>query len=243
MTNTIETMLAHRSVRKFADEIIEREVIEEAVRAAQQASTSSNIQAYSCLWVRDSGKRKSLAGLCGGQAQVEEAGAFLVICGDQRRHRVIAERAEKPFHANMETFVLAAVDAALFAQSLALAFESLGYGICFIGGLRLALPEVDRLLDVPSGVLPFYGLCVGRAAHNPGQRPRLSLDAILCEERFPSREELDDQIDRYDEVMRDYYEERANPGHDWSGGISRKFEAARRPDLASYYRSKGAAFE
>ena len=35
-----------------------------------------------------------------------------------------------------EDFIVATVDASLFAQNLALAAESLGYGICYIGGIR-----------------------------------------------------------------------------------------------------------
>ena len=243
MTDTIDTMIAHRTVRKFTDEVLERDVIEKAVRAAQFASTSSNVQAYSCLWVRDTAKRAALVELTGGQPQVAQAGAFFVISGDQRRHRAVARRADSTYSANLETFLLCAVDAALFAQNLVLAFESLGYGICYIGGLREALPKVDQLLEVPAYVFPFYGLCVGRPADDPGQRPRLPLDAVLLEDCFPSASEVEEQVERYDSVMREYYSARGSSGHNWSGGIVAKFRDARRSELAEYYRSKGARLE
>jgi FMN reductase (NADPH) len=243
MNETIETIAAHRSIRRFEPSPLPREVVRAAVEAAQQASTSSNVQAYSCLWVRDAGKRAALAELCGDQSQVERAGAFFVVAGDLRRHRAVADAKGVPCRANLETFLLAAVDASLFAQNLALAFESTGHGVCFIGGLRLALPEVDRLLEIPDGVLPFYGLCAGKPAEDPGRRPRLPLDAVLFEDRYPSREEVERGIAAYDETMAAYYERRGKPGHDWSGGIARKFAERRRDHLADYYASKGARLD
>lgn len=63
MNNVIETMLNHRSVRKFKDEELTKEQITTIVEAAQSASTSSFIQAYSIIGITDKEKRKSLPSL------------------------------------------------------------------------------------------------------------------------------------------------------------------------------------
>jgi len=239
--NPVQALMArHRSIRRFAPEELDGGTLRRAVEAAQMAASSSNIQAYSLLHIRDAGKRERLAELCGAQAMVATAGAFLVVCGDARRHRLLAERTGRAFVANLETFLLAVVDASLFAQNLALALESEGLGICFVGGLRTRLPEADRVLAIPDDVFPLFGLCVGVPAEEPAPRPRLPVEAILFDERYPGDEELLARIARYDETMSAYYARRGKRGYDWSGGVSRKFAKPLREHLHDYYRSKGA---
>ena len=90
----------------------------------------------------------------------------------------------------LEAFLVAVVDASLFAQNLCIAFESLGYGICYIGGLRNRLDEVDGLLELPHGVYPLYGLCVGRPAEDPVPRGHLGpLFTRMLVEQFEMMDE------------------------------------------------------
>ncbi|MEM7308601.1 MAG: oxygen-insensitive NADPH nitroreductase [Planctomycetota bacterium] len=240
MNDTLDLLARHRSIRRFRDEPLDERAVRAAVAAAQHASTSSNIQAYSLLRVRDAGKREQLVELTGGQPQVAACGGFFVVCGDQRRHALAAEAAESAYAPNLETFLLAAVDASLFAQNLCLAFESLGYGICYIGGLRNRLAEADELLELPEHVLPLYGLCVGVPDQEPSLRPRLPVDAVLFDDRYPDDETVLASLAEYDRTMAAYYAERGKPGYTWTGGITRKFARENRAHLAGFYRSKGA---
>ena len=239
MNDTLELLSGHRTIRRFKPDELDEDHVRAAVAAAQHASTSSNIQAYSLLRVRDAQKREALVELTGGQPQVASAGGFFVVCGDQRRHALIARSEGRDYEPNLETFLLAVVDASLFAQNLAVAFESLGYGMCFIGGLRNELAEADKLLKLPEHVLPLYGLCVGVPDEEPMERPRLPVEALYFEDRYPTDEELDEPLARYDEVMAGYYEQRGNPGYNWTGGISRKFARCNREHLLAFYRGKG----
>ena len=47
MNKVMETMLNHRSVRKYTDEPVNNEMLESIVACGQAAATSSFIQAYS----------------------------------------------------------------------------------------------------------------------------------------------------------------------------------------------------
>lgn len=239
----LDAMRRHRSIRDFRPEPVPDAHTERAVEAAQCAATSSWIQAYHLLQVTDPAERADLARLAGGQPQVEGAGAFFVISGDTRRHRLLARREGAPYANSAELFVLATVDASLFAQNLTLAFESMGYGTCYIGGIRNRLAEVDRLLELPEGVFPLFGLCVGVPASDPGTRPRLPARAIWSQGRYPSDGEVMASVDAFDERSAAYYEERGAPGRNWSGGVWRKFRRPLRPDLRGFYDSKGASFD
>ena len=152
MNDTISLMMRHRSIRRYMPEPVPDHHVRQAVEAGQAASTSSAVQAYSLIQVTDPDHRQRLAELTGPQEKVARSGAFFIVCGDARRHRLFAERAGERYAARLEGFLLAVIDATLFAQNLVLAFESLGYGVCYIGGLRNQLPEVDRLLAVPEGI-------------------------------------------------------------------------------------------
>jgi nitroreductase len=236
----LTAIASHRTVRRYADTPLDDELVRRVVTAARQAATSSNVQAYALLRVRDPARRERLVELTGCQPQVARAGGFFVVCADARRHRLVAAREGTELVANLETFLVGVIDASLFAQNLALGFEAHGLGICYIGGLRNRLSEVDALLDLPQDVLPLFGLCVGTPAEEPGERPRLPLEAVLLEERYPTDEDVLAQVDAYDAVMRERYAARGKPGHSWTGGIVRKYARARREDLASYYEGKGA---
>jgi FMN reductase (NADPH) len=241
MSNPIQDcMTAHSSVRDFKPTPVSAIVVERCVGAAQMASTSSWIQAYSLLQIHDTDEREALAELCGGQAQVHEAGAFFIVMADSRRHLLIAQTAGCDHVQNLEGFLVSVIDAGLFAQNLALAFESEGLGICFIGGLRNKLDEVDSLLQLPQGAWPLFGLCVGTAKEKPDGRPRLPQSSILHHNRYPTDLDVTAATEAFDEVAAEHYTERGLPGRNWSGGIARRFMAPLREELAAYYASKGA---
>jgi len=241
--HVLEVMRRHRSVRQFEDTPVDDEQVREAVAAAQCAATSSWIQAYHLLQVTCPEERARLAELAGGQAQVRDAGAFFVVSGDTRRHRLVARREGRPYENSAELFVLATVDASLFAQNLTLAFEAMGLGVCYIGGIRNELRAVDALLELPEGVYPLFGLCVGTPAGDPGTRPRMAPDAVWSKGRYPSDEEVLGHVLAHDAEAAGYYAARGQEGRDWSGGVWRKFARPMRPDLRSFYDSKGASFD
>jgi len=240
MSDVIDLLRRHRSIRRFTGEPVEDEHVRAAVAAGQCASTSSAVQAYCLIRVRSDATRARLVAPTGDQAMVAGAGAFFVVCGDTRRHRLAAARAGLPYDARLEAFLVAAIDATLFAQNLSIAFESLGYGICYVGGLRNHPFEVDRLLDLPSGVYPLYGLCVGRPAEDPLPKPRLPVDAVLFDDRYPEDQAMLALLDEHDRSVADYLARRNKKPVSWITLMAEKFAEPRRTELAPYYVSKGA---
>lgn len=241
MNTTLETMLAHRSVRRFRPDPIPEADIRRAVEAGQAASTSSAVQAYCAIQVHDRAARERLVGLTGGQGKVAACGAFFVICGDARRHRLASAMHDRPHETLLEGFLLTVIDASLFVQNFALALESMGYGVCYIGGLRNDLPAVDALLELPEGVYPLYGLCAGLPDESPAARPRLEPSSVLFHDRYPDDETVREQLCAYDARYEAYLRARdGGAGRGWSEVMARRFERPDRTGVGAYYRSKGA---
>lgn len=240
----IDLLLSHRTIRTFKPDPVPDEHIRLAVEAGQMASTSSAVQAYSLIRVRDTATREAIADLAGPQPKIAECGAFFVILGDTRRHRVAAAREGNGYDQRLESFLVAAIDASLFAEKMVIAFESMGYGICYIGGLRNDTERLDELLELPEGVYPLFGMCVGVPDEAPSKRPRLPVDSVLFEERYPSDETVLEQLADYDEGYVEYLAARGveNPVA-WSMQRARAYAEPKRTHLGPYYTRKGARLE
>ena len=247
--SVLRLMGQHRSVRSFTHQPVDEALVKRAVVAAQQAATSSWIQGYHLLEVGQGPRRDEIAKLAGGQSQVQSAPRFFIVCGDTRRHRHAARLHGEPHAECTETFLLATIDASLFAQNLTLALEAQGLGTCYIGGIRNDLPALDALLKVPIGTFPLFGLAAGwphpdssgGLSTGPGTRPRFEPRDVWSQETFPTDEQVERTIHSFDEVATRYYSERGTQGRNWSGGLWRKFKTALRPGLKAYYESKGAS--
>jgi len=244
MNPTIELLNSHRSIRVYKDEPVPDEHVRAAVEAGQMASSSSAVQAYCLIRVRNQANREKIAELAGPQQKVAQCGAFFVVCGDTRRHRVAAARDGNTYDQRLEAFLVATIDASLFCEKMVIAFESLGYGVCYIGGLRNHIAEVDELLELPEGVYPLYGLCVGVPAEEPGPRPRLPMEGVLFEDKYPGDDEMLERLAEYDDGYTRYLTERgAKNTEGWSKRMGAKYATPERTHLGPYYKGKGAGLE
>ncbi|MET0704435.1 MAG: nitroreductase family protein, partial [Mycobacterium sp.] len=93
---TLAVQLAHRSVRKFLPQPVTDEQLAALVAAAQSASTSSNLQPWSVIAIRDPERKARLAVLANNQQFINEAPLFLVWVADLGRARRLAQRAGTP---------------------------------------------------------------------------------------------------------------------------------------------------
>ena len=155
MQDIFKILGSHRSIRKYKDEPIPDKLLNNILTSARQAPTSSNLQAYSIIVIKDREKKKTLSNLCGGQPWVESCPVFLAICPDLYRLQKVCEiRNYKPNDQYIEMFIIAVVDAALVAQNITVAAEASGLGICMIGGIRNNPDKVCELLRLPEKVFP-----------------------------------------------------------------------------------------
>jgi FMN reductase (NADPH) len=200
-TPTIEQIHEHASVRAYKSDPVSADLVEAIVAAAQRSSTSSNLQTYSVVAVTGADERARLATLCGNQRHIPQAPVFLAWCADlSRLDRVCEMRGYQQVTGYVENFLVAAMDAAIAAQTATLAAESLGLGICYIGAIRNHPDEVIELLGLPRLVFPVTGMTVGWPAAEPFIRPRLPLRAILHWGGYDAEAEAD-ALAEYDRAM------------------------------------------
>ena len=241
MNPTIDLLTNHRSIRKFTDEAIDPDLFTRLIEAGQAAASSSFLQGVTIMRVTDPDKRATLREVAGGQAYVEGAAEFLVFCADlSRPMRCCKAHGGTPAEGLTEQFIIATVDAALYAQNLVVAAESEGLGICYIGALRNDPARVTELLDLPQQVYPVFGLCLGHPAQDPEVKPRLPVGVTLKENSY-STEGEEEAIAAYDEEMRTYYANRsANIKiQGWSDQMAGLLAKEGRPHMLAFLRSQG----
>ncbi|MFB4165947.1 oxygen-insensitive NADPH nitroreductase [Alteribacillus sp. JSM 102045] len=245
MNTTIETILNHRSVRAFTEEAVPQADVEIIVEAAQAASTSSFLQAYSIIGITDQEKKKNLAVLAGSQSYVVENGYFFVFCADLYR----LEQAAEQHNTNIlqttestEAYMISLIDAALAAQNAAIAAESMGLGICYIGGIRNNLKQVCELLQTPERVLPLFGMAVGYPKQIEEQKPRLPKELIFHENYYKNdKGNIKEELQRYDQLIADYYLNRTNGKKEmtWTKQVSNTLERSKRLYLNEFVKDRG----
>ncbi len=241
MNSTTTLIKSHRSIRKFTDEAVSDEIIGELIACGQAAATSSNVQAVTVIQVTDPDIREQMATLAGGQPYVASAGAFLVYCADLNRPSLACQSKGGEFSPGMtEHFIIATVDVALAAQTTVIAAESMGLGICYIGGLRNKPAEVAELLSLPDQVYPVFGLCLGYPAQDPEVKPRLPVEAVWMKDRYDSAI-FDTAVPAYDAHVREYYLTRTGGNKDstWSDEMKALVGKESRPHMQGFLHDRG----
>ena len=188
--DVIATLLSHRSVRGFLTDALPPGTLETLVAAAQSASTSSNLQTWSVISVTDPAKKAALAKIANNQKHIEQCPLFLVWLADVSRNTRlgIEEGVTLETIPHFESYLVAAIDAALAAQNATVAAESLGLSMVYIGALRNDPIEVGRLLELPPGAMGVFGMCVGYPLPTVTNevKPRLPQSAILHRNAYDS---------------------------------------------------------
>jgi nitroreductase len=193
----IETMLNRKSIRQYKPDMPSDKVIETVVRAGQQAPFAS--QLCSLLLSRDQEDNPFKAPL------------LFIVCVDSHRWELImAERDWVMDSDDMLLLLLGMQDAALMAENMVIAAESLGMGSCFLGGIPFHSKEIIENYKLPPRVFPMVGLTMGYPAENPPPRPRYPMEFVLFEDEYPEFdvELIRKSMDIMDEGYRaqDYYQ-------------------------------------
>ncbi len=218
----INLLLSHKSVRSYKPDLLPDGTLETLLAAAQSAATSSNLQLWSLVAITDPDKKRELAKVAGNQKHIEQCPLFLVWLADLSRNQRMGEEegVEMEVMPFVETFLVAAIDAALAAQNAVIAAESLQLSTVYIGAMRNNPEKVAELLQLPSEVFGVFGLCVGYASSDikAEVKPRLPQAAIAFNEVYGNPDEQKLRIN-YDHEMTKFSERNEMGADTWTNRV------------------------
>ncbi|MFC7680458.1 oxygen-insensitive NADPH nitroreductase [Paenibacillus sp. GCM10028914] len=243
MNETISLLMNHRSIRKYKSEQVTEEQLNTIIKAGQMASSSSSVQAYSVIAVSDPEQKRALSILAGNQAYIEQCSVFLVWCADLYRLQKVSESqlGDQPTCVDStENLIVATADAALAAQNAAVAAESMGLGIVYIGGVRNQIAEFSEQLNLPELVYPVFGMCVGYPDQDPGIRPRLPLESVLHHGAYDAQRTVE-EVKNYDNTYTEYMRARSGdkPVASWSQFMAKRLAEPVRLHMKDFLQGKG----
>jgi len=247
---TIKGLLGRNVCRAFTEQDIDEGLLNLLLACAQSAPTKSNLQQYSIVVVRDGATRKAVADLVPSMPWIADAPVFLAFLGDVRRIRRLAGmRGHDYANNNADTFMNAAVDAALAMQMFINAAESAGLGCCPISYVRNRIEDFGDLLSLPDGVFPICGLVVGWPARAGYVSMRLPPAVVVHRERYDDSN-LEADVAAYDDRNHARFPlPAAKQRHTdkygvlekctWSENVARQLSLPERAGFAAHLKSKG----
>jgi nitroreductase len=185
MTDISNILLERRTIRKYSPEPVDDKLLNELLAMGCRASTTGNMQVYSIIVTRDKQMKSDLAPLHFNQKMINEAPVVLTFCADFNRfNKWCLQNNAEPGYDNFLSFMTAAIDALLVAQTVCIAAEAKGLGICYLGTTTYSADKIIDLLRLPKGVVPVTTISLGWPAEKPGQVDRLPLEAVIHNERY-----------------------------------------------------------
>ena len=208
-TDFSRLMGGHRSVRQYRDEPIPAGLIDSVLTEALQGSSSSgNLNMVSVVKTQDPLRKARLHALHFEQPMVLQAPLVLTFCADSFRTRTwLAQRDAQLGFGDLISWHVAAFDAIILSQTVALALESHGLGICYMGTTLHSMGAIADFLELPDHCLPATSMVVGWPAEQPPQRDRLPAAAWIHEERYhrPTPADIDTHFGERERRGRERY--------------------------------------
>lgn len=171
MNKTIQELMRRKSVRAFTKQPITAQIKRILFQAAMEAPTAGNQQLYTILDITDQTLKERLAETCDHQPFIAGAQMVLVFCADCQKwfDAYLAGGCEprKPLAGDL---MLAVTDAAIAAQNMVTAAESLGIGSCYIGDIMENFEINRKLLHLPKYALPYSMVVFGKPTQQQKDR-------------------------------------------------------------------------
>jgi nitroreductase len=197
MTEFSKILLNRRTIRKYTSREVDDTLLNELLTMGCRASTTGNMQVYSIIITRDTQIKRELSPLHFNQKMITEAPVVLTFCADFNRFKKwCVLRNAVPGYDNFLSFMTAAIDALLVAQTVCVAAESKGLGICYLGTTTYTADKIIEVLKLPKGVVPVTTVTLGWPSESPDQVDRLPLEAVVHKERY---------VDYTTETIEEYY--------------------------------------
>jgi nitroreductase/FMN reductase [NAD(P)H] len=246
--DVLADMADRRVMRRYLDKPVDPALLETLCAVALSAPSKSDLQQADIVIVSDKSQRAKLEALLPDNPWVKAAPVFLVLCGNNRRHRLLFEWRGRPFvNDYLDPFFNAAVDAGIVLATFVAAADRVGLGTCPISAIRNHPQEVSDILGLPQHVFPVAALGAGWPSFAGVMSPRLGLDVSIHHDRY-AEDGLGDKIAAYDrrrEAVQPYKTQRyvekfgESTDYGWSEDKARQYSVPERAGFGAFVRAKG----
>jgi nitroreductase len=163
--STLDVILSRRSIRKYQDKPIPKDVLDKILEAAKQAPSAVNKQPYRFVVVVDPDIKKELKSLL--SRFLDKAPVVIVGCANIKA---------------LMTGKWAVIDTSIAFQNMVLAAWSLGVGSCWVGSLNEQ--KIKELLKVPDKWKIVALVTFGYPDEQPKQRKKKPTDELFGINQF-----------------------------------------------------------
>lgn len=212
---TIDLLLRHRTHRAFTDDPVDEATLATLFEVARRGATTSYNQQFTIIHIQDEQLRQEIAAVTGQAHVAGTKGELFIFVIDLYRNACIRQAADADLvHASrMNAYMAGHNDAAIGAQNMVIAAESLGLGTVYLGSINADPRRMIELLGLPAYTYPAFGLLVGHPASEPERKPRLPLSVTVAVDRYPVIDDpvaFVESLAEYDAEVQEYYGTRAS---------------------------------
>lgn len=173
--DTLQCIKTRRSIRRFTEQPVSREVLAELMEAVRWAPSWSNTQCWEVIVVQNPETCERLAGLTSDKNPatqgILQAPVVLVFCA---RRGISGMKNQQPRTNKGDWFMF---DMGIACQQFCLAAHSLGLGTVHVGSFNHR--EVDLLLGLPEDIESVEIIPLGYPAIHPPTSSRKPVDAFV----------------------------------------------------------------
>jgi nitroreductase len=167
MNPALQFIFARRSVRKFQNKDVAKEIVKDLLEAAMAAPSAAGKDPWHFIVARDAKMRKKIAeGLPNGKMLMDSP-VGIVVCGD-------IEKA----HDRQISYLLQDCGAAI--ENLLVAVSALGMGAVWLGvhPREERITHVRTIFGLPENIVPVSAIAVGWPLEKPVARTRYNAGAV-----------------------------------------------------------------
>ena len=165
---TLDAIYTRRSIRRYSEKKIVKEMVDKILRAAMYAPSAVNKQPWHFIVFEDKETFKSIIEVHKSASMLLEAQKAILICYDEKLQ-------------HDEGYGI--IDCSAATQNMLLAAHTLGLGACWIGicPRKNRMDALKSIFKLPASVIPFAVISLGYPAESKSAGERFKSERIHLE--------------------------------------------------------------
>jgi len=160
----LKTIKERRSIRKYIEKPVPKEIIEDIIDTARLAATANNIQPWEFIVVTDVKTRKQIADITNYGKFIEHSPVCVIVCCKDTKYYL--------------------EDGCAATENILLAAKANGLGSCWVAGDKKPyLDEIKKIVGIPNDIKIVSFISIGYSDENPKPRKR-ELSEVIHWEKY-----------------------------------------------------------